>query len=186
MAKDIREYIKSCDTCQRIKYTTQKPSGLLHPPTSPARPWTDISMDFLYMSQIHVPQSQVFPVFQSSPQNHLISFAKLWVIVDRHTKFSLLIPVPKSLTATQLKDIYDIQIFPAFGYPSTIVSDRDILFTSDVWQGWCEENGIEQSLSTSYHPETDGQTVIVNKAIPQIQRAYALENISWIRATPKI
>ena len=85
-----------------------------------------------------------------------------------------------------MKDIYDIQIFPAFGYPSTIVSDRDVLFTSDVWQGWCEENGIEQSLSTSYHPETDGQTEIVNKAILQIQRAYALENISWIRATPKI
>ena len=58
------------------------------------------------------------------------------------------------------------------GVPSSIVSDRDPLFTSEFWRSLQRALGTQQRLSTAYHPQTDGQTERVNRV---------LEDLLWIR-----
>ena len=47
MNKDIAEYVKSCDICQRVKYSRERPAGLLQPLAIPDEPWSSVSMDFI-------------------------------------------------------------------------------------------------------------------------------------------
>ena len=47
MKKDLKDYIKCCEVCQRIKHETTKPAGLLQPLAIPYKPWIDISIDFV-------------------------------------------------------------------------------------------------------------------------------------------
>ena len=56
--KDIKEHIKNCETCQRIKVETIKPAGLLQPLPIPDKPWLDISMDLI----TSLPKSQGYDV----------------------------------------------------------------------------------------------------------------------------
>jgi transposase InsO family protein len=56
--------------------------------------------------------------------------------------------------------------------PKNIISDRDNKFMSIFWQEIFRLVGIELTLSTSYHPQTDGKTEIVNKWIEGYLRNY--------------
>ena len=47
MRQQIKQYIKNCDTCQRIKSNNHAPYGLLKPLEAPSRPWKSITMDFI-------------------------------------------------------------------------------------------------------------------------------------------
>jgi len=54
------------------------------------------------------------------------------------------------------------QIFKLHGMPTSIMSDRDPIFTSNFWQELFRLQGTQLQLSTSYHPQIDGQTEAVN------------------------
>jgi hypothetical protein len=70
MEDDVRDYVRSCDTCQRDKTSRHKQYDLLQPLDIPYRPWTSILMDFITT----LPESQ--------------AFSQIWVIVDRLTKMA--------------------------------------------------------------------------------------------------
>ena len=61
------------------------------------------------------------------------------------------------------------------GIPKTIVSDRDTLFTSRFWESFQEAMGTQLCLSTAYHPQSDGQTEILNKILEDLLRACVLD-----------
>jgi hypothetical protein len=88
MNKDIKAYIRGCDTCQRIKHETNKPAGLLQPLSIPPRPWHSISMDFV----------EGLPT--SSKQNVIL------VTVDRFTKFVHFIPLSHPYTASRVVALF--------------------------------------------------------------------------------
>jgi hypothetical protein len=75
MDDDARDYVRSCDTCQRDKVSRHRRYGLLQPLEIPYRPWTSISMDFITA----LPESD--------------GFTQIWVIVDRLTKMAHFIPL---------------------------------------------------------------------------------------------
>jgi len=78
-------------------------------------------------------------------------------------------------------------VYLHFGYPLDIVTDNNTLFHSVVWSGFCKLNSISQSFSTLYHPESDGQSEIANKAILTTLRAKKLEHGgSWLPAIPLV
>eukprot|EP00877_Chromochloris_zofingiensis_P011940 jgi/Chrzof1/69/Cz01g02140.t1 len=58
------------------------------------------------------------------------------------------------------------------GIPREIVSDRDTRFTSDFWKDFCKILDIKQAMSTSFHPETDGQTERTNRVLEEVLRHY--------------
>jgi transposase InsO family protein len=63
-------------------------------------------------------------------------------------------------------------VFRHFGVPRKLISDRDPQFMSDFWQTLFRVVGINLSISTSYHPKTDGQTERVNQTWEQVIRCY--------------
>ena len=73
-------------------------------------------------------------------------------------------------TAKDVAQLFMDNIYKLHGLPATIVSDRDAIFTSMFWKELLRLLGIEQCLSTTYHPQSDGQTEIVNKSLENYLR----------------
>lgn len=84
------------------------------------------------------------------------------VIVDRLTKYAYMIPTTETIDAGQIANIMLRYIVANHGMPSKITLDRDKLFTSNIWQLFADQIGIELRLSTAYYPQTNGQTERVN------------------------
>ena len=156
MRKDVYEYVKSCDSCQRNKSSTQKEPGLLQPLPIPTNPWESISMDFMY----GLPKTK--------RENEGVI-----VFVDRLTKQAHLEPIPITITAIQTANILFKLIFRNHGLPKEIVSDRDPKFTSSCWKTLCKIIGTQLNLSTSFHPQSDGQSERLNKTISEMLRHFA-------------
>jgi len=64
------------------------------------------------------------------------------------------------------------EIIRLYGLPHDIITDRGILFTSDLWKETTREPGVEQRLSTAFHPQTDSQIERTNAILEQYLRAY--------------
>jgi len=161
----VKEYVASCNTCQRTKYCNKPPLGegtMLH---VPARAWTDITIDFLKMSPIFNHCSTLYPNIPLE-DNHMICFSKLWTIVCRQSGFMFLIPVSDNLTAGKCTDTFDKHVASVIGYPYYIVFDRDTLFMSVHFKDCAARKGIKLEPSTAYHPQTEGHSEIPNKASP--------------------
>jgi hypothetical protein len=94
------------------------------------------------------------------------------VFVDRLTKMIVCAPTTKTVTAPQLAQIFVSKVFCQFGMPSSIVSDRDVRFTSNFWQALWQMLGTKLKMSTAFHPQTDGQTERANRTVEEMLRPY--------------
>ena len=112
MVRDLKQFVRECDACQRLKSDTCFPAGLLQPLAVPDGPWLDISMDFLE----GLPRSQQKSV--------------VFVVVDRFTKYVHFIPLAHLYTAAKVTHLFMQYVFKLHGMPFTIMSDRDPVFTS--------------------------------------------------------
>ena len=151
--KDVREYCATCDACQRLKTSNKMPAGKHHPLPIPTKPWDSIGMDFI------------------GPFPESKGFNYLWVVICRMMSMVHLIPVHTTMTANQLSWVYLREIVRLHGLPSSIVSDRDSKFTSQWWRELHRILGAKLLMSTSFHPQTDGQTERANRNVGQIFRS---------------
>jgi len=157
----VKEYVASCDTYQRRKYSNKPPLGQVTMLYVPARACTDITMDFLKMSPVFTYYSTLYPNIPLE-EDHMICFSSLWTIVCRQLGFRFLIPVSDNLTAEKCTNTFDTHIPSVIGYPYYIVFDQDTLFMSDHFKDWAARKGIMLEPSTACHPQTDGQSEIAN------------------------
>lgn len=153
LRKHVNEYVQNCDMCQRIKSGTQFPGGLLQPLPIPTSIWEEISLDFI----------EGLP--KSSDMDCIL------VVVDRLTKVGHFIPLKHPYTATTVAQVFLDNVYKLHGMPKVIVSDRDRLFTSTFWKELFAAVGTKLNLSTSYHPQSDGQTERLNRCVEQYLRA---------------
>jgi len=152
MSKTTATFCKTCEFCQRSKTTNQKPTGKLHQLPVPHKPWDSIGMDF------------VGPFPESKGYNYL------WVVICRLTSMVHLIPTTTKVTAVELSWKYLREVVRLHGLLSSIVSDRDSKFTSRWWKELHRILGAKLIMSTSFHPQTDGQSERAIRNIAQILR----------------
>ena len=89
-------------------------------------------------------------------------YDSIWVIVDWLTKVAHFLTVKTIYTGPQLAALYMERIVCLHGVPKKIVSDRGTQFTSHFWQQVHSLLGTKLNFSTTYHPQTDGQTERIN------------------------
>jgi len=148
--KSVEEIIGNCDTCIRNKSSRHAPYGLIKSPNTPARAWKSIALDFITKLS-----------FSTNPTIS-IKYNTILIITDRFTKYAYFLPWRTTATA---KDVaYELirTIIANHGVPNEIISDRDKFFTSKVWTTLLALFGVIRKLSTSFHPQTDGQTKKIN------------------------
>jgi transposase InsO family protein len=154
LPRDIARYIRNCHTCRRTTTPRDLPPGLLQSLPIPERPWQHISMDF-----------KSFPKDENG-------FDTVYVVIDRLGKRAYSIPCHKTTTAKDMARLFISNIYRTHGPPDIIVSDRGPQFISEFWAELCRILGIKLKLSTAYHPQTDGQTEIMNQYLDQRFRSF--------------
>ena len=150
LARDVASYIKSCDSCQRCKPSTRAPGGLLQPSPIPDEPWQSVGLDLI----TDLPKT---------PRG----FTAILVVVDRLTKLAHFQPTVTTCSAPDLAQLFIDTVVRHHGIPQTLISDRDPRFTSRFWKAVFASLGTTLSFSTTYHPQTDGQTERTNRTLKQ-------------------
>ncbi len=152
---DVKDYIRSCETCCRSKSSRHKPYGLLNSLEIPDHPWSSIAMDFI----TDLPSAD--------------GFTCIFVVIDRLTKMCHLIPFKGIPSAVETAHSFIDYVFRLHGLPSSIISDRGTQFTSKFFQALCSSLDISLKLSTPFHHQTNGQTERVNSVIEQYLRCFS-------------
>lgn len=167
MSQFVKNFVASCVVCQQVKLPPTKPAGLLQPLDISQVIWEELSLDFITGLPVVRGQSVII------------------VVVDRLSKYCHLESLPAGYSATMVADYFIKEIIRLHRIPKRMVSDRDKVFLSRFWQEIFSRSGTTLSLSTAYHPQTDGQTEIVNKTIEGYLRATIHNNPrSWVELLP--
>ncbi|GKB96796.1 putative reverse transcriptase domain-containing protein [Tanacetum coccineum] len=170
MKAEIATYVSKCLTYAKVKAEHQKPSGLLQQPEIPEWKWEKITMDFV-----------------SGLPRTPSGYDSIWVIVDRLTKSAHFLPIKKTDSIEKLAQLYLKEIVCKHGMPTSIISDRDILFTLRFWKSLQEAMGTQLDMSTAYHPETDGQSERTIQTLEDMLRACVIDfGNSWDRHLPLV
>ena len=106
---------------------------------------------------------------ESLPKSHMKEV--VMVVVYRFTKFVHFVALSHPYTTSKVTALYMQHVFKLHGMPTSIVSDRDPIFTSHFWQELMKLQGIQLAMPLAYHPQTDGQTKVVNKSLKHYLRA---------------
>jgi hypothetical protein len=150
--QDVDAFVKQCQICQQAKHELSHPAGLLQPLPVPEGEWQDITMDFI----------------EGLPKSD--GYDTILVVVDRFSKYAHSIPLHHPFTApTVAQAIFD-NVVKLHSLPKSIVSDRDKVFTAHFWQELFKLMGITLTTSTTYHPQTDGQSERVNQCLEMFLR----------------
>ncbi|KAL0200303.1 hypothetical protein M9458_003490, partial [Cirrhinus mrigala] len=104
------------------------------------------------------------------------SHTTILTVVDRFSKSCRLIPLAKLPTALDTAQVLCNNVFRFYGLPDDIVSDRGPQFTSRLWSALFKSLNVNVSLSSGYHPESNGQTERLNQEITRFLRSYCHHN----------
>lgn len=151
---DIYEFVTSCPTCQQSKLDRARYLGILQPLPVPSSAWQSISMDFV----------------DGLPVSH--GYNCIMVVVDKFSKYGHFIALKHPFTAFSVAKMFMQQIYRLHGLPSSIVSDRDRIFLSTLWQELFKLADVQLKMSSAYHPQTDGQTECVNQCMETFLRCF--------------
>jgi len=169
----VQNILGNCLACHQNKPKRHKPYGLLQPLQPLERPWTSVTMDFI----VKLPKSL------EPGSNRLCD--TILVIVDRLTKATKFVPTEETITAEECAYEVTKALISEHGAPEEFITDRDKLFTSKYWDTFLAKLGVKKKLSTSFHPETDGQTERTNQTLEQYLRMYANKlQDNWVELLP--
>nr|GEY02184.1 reverse transcriptase domain-containing protein [Tanacetum cinerariifolium] len=157
MKAKITTYVSKCLTCAKVKIEYQKPSGLLVRLEIPQQKWENITMDFV----TKLPRTAT-------------SQDTIWVIVDRLTKSARFLPKREDDTLEKLTRQYLKEVVSRHGVPVLIIFDRDGKLTSHFWKSLHKALGTRLDMSTTYHPQTDGQSERTIQTLKDMMRVCVL------------
>lgn len=154
MKQSIQEFVAQCLVCQQAKAEKVPYPGLLQPLEVPKQAWQVVTSDFI----------------EGLPKSS--SYDCILVVVDKFSEYSHFIKLAHPFTALKIAKLYMDTVYKLHGMPQVIVSDRDKVFTSQLWQELFRLSGTELRMSSTYHPQSDGQTERVNQSVEAYLRCF--------------
>ena len=122
------------------------------------RPWDNVTIDF----NIGLPKSE---------ENDSII-----VVVDKFSKYATFITASTDCKADEMARLFFKHVVKYWGLPKYIINDRNPRFTRKFWTELFKLMGLELHFSTSFHPQTDGQTERVNALLQLYLRHFLSAN----------
>src|SRR5487761_1155848 len=166
----VRQYVKGCAICQANKPITHCNNPPLNPitPQGEPLPFQTIAVDFI----VKLPLSG--------------GYDTIMTVIDHDcTKAVILMPCNETVDAEGVARLYKDRVFPYAGLPKHIISDRDPRFTSAFFKELCTQLKIKQNLSTTYHPQMDGQSEKTNQHVETALRIYCnYQQDNWAEMLP--
>jgi hypothetical protein len=151
----VKEHVRACVTCQRNKVEQLNPAGLLQPLEVPTTLWSQVAMDFV----------EGFPCINSK--------SVILTVIDRFSKAAHFLPLGHPYTATSVAKVFFEANVRLHGFPESIISDRNPVFTSKFWTELFALSSVKLQLSSAFHPQTDDQSEAANKVITMYLRCLA-------------
>ena len=158
--EDVRKYIDSCNACQGNKPSRRKRAPPLTPLVPPGTCWHTLGVDLIVD----------LPVTEPDKYNAICVF------VCHLSKMVRLVPCDTKIDAAGFAKLFFREVFPHYGLPAKIVSDRGTQWNSEFFTALCVTVGIKLALSTSYHPQTNGLVERTNGTVEAALRHYTSAN----------
>jgi hypothetical protein len=163
----VKDYVNSCFLCQQAKAPRHLRHGELASLPVPTTPWKGLTCDFITDLPVSCGMDSIL------------------VFIDRMTKMSHFIPCSKTTDAPEFAKLFVSHIVKLHGLPDTITSDRGSIFTSHFWSTLSSILGIDARKSTSFHPQTDGQTERMNQTLEAYLRIFCnYDQDDWFDLLP--
>ncbi|GKC95380.1 putative reverse transcriptase domain-containing protein [Tanacetum coccineum] len=170
MKADIATYVSKCLTCARVKAEHQRLSGLLVQPEILQWKWDNIIMDFV----IKLPKSSQ-------------GYDTIWLIVDRLMKSAIFVPMRETNSMEKLERMYLKEVVTRHGIPVSIICDHDPGFASNFWRSLQNALGTNLDMSTTYHPQTGGQSERTIQTLEDMLRACVIDfGNGWVKHLPLV
>ena len=167
MSLMVRKFCRNCDVCGRAHVWRSRRQGLLLPMPIPERFHSELSIDFM----TDLPAKKGDPSY-------------LMVITDRLLK-SITLEAMSSMKAEDCAERFLYCHYRFHGFPSAITSDRGSNWVGDFWRHLCKMAGVEQRLSTAFHPQTDGATERANQEVLSYLRCFlSFAQYEWVSLLP--
>jgi hypothetical protein len=157
MKGDVTTFIQNCPTCEKKKAENVPYPGLLQPIPIPDMAWQLITMDFIEA------------LLRSEGKDTIL------VVVDKLTKYAHFIPLSHPFTTKTIVQIFLDNVLKLHGLPLAIITDRDRIFTSQLWQDLFKSLNVKLRFNSAYHPQTDGQSERVNQCLENYSRCMAFQ-----------
>eukprot|EP00253_Pinus_taeda_P005955 PITA_05955 len=154
---ELMHRLQRCLDFQQVKVECKHLGGLLHPIAILEWKWEAISMDFI-------------TGFLRTYRQH----DSIMAVVGRLTKVAHFILVKYTYSTSDVAQVFMRDVVRLHDVPKKIVSDMDAKFTSKFWKELFAGLGTKLDFSTTYHPQTDGQTKRVNKILENMLRMYVM------------
>jgi hypothetical protein len=170
LRREVTDYVKGCAKCQRHKVNNRPTKAPLEPiwAKPEAMPFETVAVDFI----TKLPVSQ--------------GYDSILTVTDHNcSKATIFIPCVEEISGEETAALYAKHVFAKYGLPTKIISDRDPRFASKFTRELCKMLGIQQNISTAYHPRTDGQSERSNQWLEQYLRFWVNERQDdWAQYLP--
>jgi hypothetical protein len=96
------------------------------------------------------------------------------------------LPCAKTFDASQVAALFFTEVVRLHGVPTSIVSDHRVRFVNYFWKTLCAKMGTKRKFSSAFHPQTDGQTEVVNQSLRNLLRCLVTDHhTTWDLLLPQ-
>ena len=158
--RDVRQYVRGCQTCQAAKVNT-------HPTSPPITPH-DVASNPFPFKQVSVDLVTDLPPAKGCDS--------ILTIVDQGlTKAAFFLPTNKTASSAEIARLYHDMVYPNYGIPDPVISDRRPQFMSSFTRDLYSKSGIKMKATTAYRPQSNGEAERVNQEVGTYLHMYCTE-----------